>query len=133
MDTESGPGIRQEDTESRPRIGWMDTVGSCRDPVLCAYLVGDVQIAVCFTEGHHDRHVAIFTRHMEGSIAVPVLIIDETPLAEESLDYLHLTPSYSQMKGNVSILETNPRDHESFSLGHVASVSSPFLLPSSEV
>lgn len=76
-----------------------------RDLSLQLYLVWDIQIAVGFTEGHHNWHVAIFAGHVEGGVAVPVLEIDETSLADESLNNLHLTSSYSKMKSDVSILQ----------------------------
>jgi len=77
--------------------------GPCRDA--CRhYLVGDIQVAVGLTEGHHNRHVAIFAGHVEGGVAVPVLEVDRTSLADESLDDLHLTPSHGKMKSDVSIL-----------------------------
>ena len=61
------------------------------------YLVGEIQIAVGFTEGQHNRHVAIFAGHMEGGVAMPILEIDGTALADESLDDLHLTSSHGKM------------------------------------
>lgn len=92
----------------------MDTrAGPCRDPHR-RYLVRDIQIAAGFTEGHHDRHVAIFAGHMEGGVAVPVLEVDRTSLADESLDDLHLTPSHGKMKSNVSILQEAPGAVRSF-------------------
>lgn len=72
------------------------------------YLVGDIQIAAGFTEGHHNRHVAVFAGHMEWGVAVPVLEVDRTPLANESLDHLHLTPSHGKMKSDVSVLQKVP-------------------------
>lgn len=78
-----------------------------RDP-LQHYLVGDIQVAAGFTEGHHDRHVAILAGHMEWGVAVPVLEVDRTSLADESLDDLHLTPSHSKVKSDVSILQEAP-------------------------
>lgn len=74
-----------------------DMDGLCGESSLQLYLVGEIQIAVGFTEGHHNRHVAIFTGHMEGGVAMPVLEINGTALVDESLDDLHLTSSHGKM------------------------------------
>lgn len=92
--------------------------GAFWDLSLQLYLVGNIQIAAGFTEGHHNRHIAIFAGHMEGGVAVPVLEIDETSLADESLDDLHLTSSYSEMKSNVSILQQTPGAMSTFTWAH---------------
>lgn len=72
------------------------------------YLVGDIQVAAGLAEGHHNGHVAVLAGHVEGGVAVPVLEIDEASLAEQGLDDLHLTPSHSEMKSDVSILQQTP-------------------------
>lgn len=95
---------REEKLGENPEAGGETRpAGPRRDP-LQHYLVGDIQIAAGFTEGHHNGHVAIFAGHVEGGVAVPILEIDRTPLADESLDDLHLTPSHSKMKSDVSVL-----------------------------
>ena len=92
----------------KPRSWWTDrprgtTLQRCPHPPL--YLVGEIHIAVGLTEGHHDRHVAIFAGHVEGGVAMPVLKIDATPLADEPLDDLHLTSSHGEMQSDVSVLQ----------------------------
>lgn len=92
------PSSRATDRHRRPLWG----------PFPPAYLVWDIQAAAGFTEGHHNRHVAVFAGHVQRGVAMPVLEIDETSLAEESLDDLHLTSSHSKMKSNVSVLQQTP-------------------------
>lgn len=78
------------------------------DPTFYAYLVGDVQIAAGFAEGHHNRCTSILAGHVQRCVAMSILEIHETPMAKEGLDDLHLTAPHSKMQGNVSILEPNP-------------------------
>lgn len=67
--------------------------------------VRNIQIGFSSTDLHDHRQVAVLAGDVQGCVAMAILVVYITMMAEQTLDNFNLTPPHCQMQGNVTVLK----------------------------